>query len=478
MKKSLPKLLFAALLLLNSALLSGQELIGYEQKGSFSFLAYLLLIGNQAEYDVEAYKINYTTTDLTGAVDTASGLITFPKTMDISSPLTLIQHGTVPNRNAVPSNLQGGYELGAALSSIGYVTIQPDYLGLGDSDGLHPYVHAESEASAGIDMIFAAKAFLDEFQIAYNDQLFVTGYSQGGHAAMAAHRELEANYAGELPVTAAAPLSGPYSISTATKERLLSDEEYFFPGYAAWTLLSYNEAYGLYDSLTQYMKQPYAEYALAFKNEEIDLNTLHADMIAQLNQEFGASVVKNMFQDSIIAAIQADPDHPFNQALRDNDTYDWAPVAPTRMFYCMSDDQVSFTNSIIADSVMNANGAVDVESRDVAPSQDHGGCILPAGLATINFFNQYAQFTVSSNRRLVQLEGVSLYPNPAQRQVQLSGVPPDAQLQMLDMQGRTLRQHRLRADTESINVESLRPGVYLFRLTAPDGVWNQQVVVQ
>lgn len=478
MQTSLPKLLLATLLLLNAAVLSGQELIAYEKKGTFSFLSYLLLIGNQAEYDVEAYKINYTTTDLTGAVDTASGLITFANTTDISAPLTLLQHGTVPSRDAVPSNLRGGYELGAALSSIGYVTIQPDYLGLGDSDGLHPYVHADSEASAGIDMIFAAKAFLDELQIAYNDQLFVTGYSQGGHAAMAAHRVLEADYADQLPVTASAPLSGPYSISTATKERLLSEEEYLFPGYAAWTLLSYNEAYGLYDSLTQYMKQPYAELALAFKNEEIDLSTLHANMITQLTQDHGASIVKNMFRDSIIAAIQSDENHPFNIALRDNDTYDWAPQAPTRLYYCMSDDQVAFTNSIIADSVMNANGAVDVQAIDVAPSQDHGGCVLPAALSTVSFFRQYAQFTVSGNRQWAELEGVSLYPNPAQTQVQLQGIPQDAQLQILDLQGRILDQRVLRAGTETVSTRELLPGLYLFRLSAPEGLWNQQVVVK
>lgn len=478
MKRNLPGLLIATFFILNSVGLSGQELIGYEKQGSFSFLAYLFLIGGDAQYDVEAYKINYTTTDLTGAVDTASGLITFPNTMDVSSPLVLVQHGTVPSREMVPSNLQGGYELGAALSSIGYVAIQPDYLGLGDSDGLHPYVHADSEASAGIDMIFAAKTFLDELQVTFNDQLFITGYSQGGHAAMAAHRELEANYADQLPVTASAPLSGPYSISTATKERLLSDEEYLYPGYAAWTLLSYNEAYGLYDSLTQYVKQPYADLATSFKNEEIDLNTLHADMIAQLNQDFGASVVKNMLHDSLLIAIQMDENHPLNVALRDNDTFDWAPAAPTRLFYCMSDDQVAFTNSLSADSVMNANGAADVQSRDVAPSADHTGCILPAGLATINFFRQYAQFTVSNNRQLAELEGVSLFPNPAQNRVQLTGVPQATQLQVLDLQGRVLQQQPLGMGTSAVNIQDLQPGMYLFRLTAPEGVWNQQVIVK
>lgn len=478
MRTNLPNVFLAIILLCNTTLLSGQQLISYEKKGSFSFITYLLTIGSLAKHDVEAYKITYTSTDLTGAVDTLSGLITFPGSEDISSPLTLVQHGTVPSRDAVPSNLAGGYELGAILSSIGYVTVQPDYLGLGDSEGLHPYVHADSEAQAGVDMLFAAMDFLDELGVTYHDQLFVTGYSQGGHAAMAAHQLLERDYADQLPVTAAAPLSGPYSISIATKERLLSDEAYFYPGYAAWTLLSYNEAYGLYDSLTQYMKQPYADMALAFKQEEIDLADLHLNMIEQLTIDYGAPVVKYMFQDSVIAAVATDEQHPFNIALRDNDTYDWAPQAPTRLFYCMADDQVAFTNSLLADSVMNANGGADIASRDVAPSQDHTGCILPAGLATINFFGEYAQFTVSGSHSLPELEGVTLYPNPAHSEVQLTGIPVQTDCQVLDLQGHILRQQPLAAGHASVSVRDLLPGVYVFRLTAPAGVWNQRVIVR
>src|SRR5258707_14075515 len=41
-------------------------------------------------------------------------------------------------------------------------------------------------------------------------KLFITGYSQGGHVAMATHRAMEA--AG-MPVTASAPMSGPYAMA-------------------------------------------------------------------------------------------------------------------------------------------------------------------------------------------------------------------------------------------------------------------------
>ena len=38
----------------------------------------------------------------------------------------------------------------------------PDYLGMGESPGLHPYVHGESEATATLDMIRAAREFISD----------------------------------------------------------------------------------------------------------------------------------------------------------------------------------------------------------------------------------------------------------------------------------------------------------------------------
>ncbi|MBK8042036.1 MAG: hypothetical protein IPK21_04855 [Haliscomenobacter sp.] len=159
------------------------------------------------------------------------------------------QHGTAGSREAVPSRLSFEATIGLVGGALGYVSVLPDYLGLGDSDGFHPYLHAKTEASAAVDMLRAARQFAASATIALNGQVFVSGYSQGGHAAMALHRELETNLSAEFKVTASAPMSGPYSISGDMKSRLLSEEEYFYPGYPLYTMLSYNLAYGVYDSL-------------------------------------------------------------------------------------------------------------------------------------------------------------------------------------------------------------------------------------
>ncbi|GAB5551547.1 MAG: hypothetical protein Sapg2KO_11380 [Saprospiraceae bacterium] len=476
MKRILYSILFLSCLLISKTS-TAQNLVSFEFKSSLPVIAFQLVIGSEAKYGVDSYKITYTTTDIRGALDTASGLVSIPNTSAIVFPLGLVQHGTVSGRDDVPSNLRGGYELGAAFSSAGYVVMMPDYLGLGDSRGFHPYVHADTEASAGIDMILATKEFLEQRDIDINDQLFVTGYSQGGHAAMAAHRELQANYSETLPVTAAAPMSGPYSISTATKATFLSDEEYQFPGYGIWTLMSYNEAYPLYDSVAQYVKQPYATYAEAFYNEEITLDSLQRALISELTANHGGPVVRFMFQDSIISAITNQPDHPFNLALEDNDTYDWAPTAPTRLYYCMADDQVAFTNSVLADSVMNANGAADLMAIDVLSTANHGGCVIPASLSTLAFFNQYANFSVvSSTKGIVELEGVNAFPNPTSGAIQLTGIPQRAQLQVFDMQGRIQKNAVLTQGTNDLDIADLSQGIYLFRVVAENGVWNRQII--
>ena len=101
-------------------------------------------------------------------------------------PLCSYQHGTITERYEVPSFEGGELFLGIVFAPGGYVVCMPDYLGLGLGEGLHPYCHAKSEATATVDMLRATRQVCDEQDIHLNDQTFLFGYSQGGHATMAA----------------------------------------------------------------------------------------------------------------------------------------------------------------------------------------------------------------------------------------------------------------------------------------------------
>ena len=110
--------------------------------------------------------------------------------MDGEFPFVIYNHGTTirPERRL---GYNGEEQIALMFSTDGYGVAMPDYVGLGHGERVHLYVHAESEANAGIDMMKAIDEMNTEFNIKRNKLLFTTGYSQGGHASFAAHKYLE-----------------------------------------------------------------------------------------------------------------------------------------------------------------------------------------------------------------------------------------------------------------------------------------------
>ncbi len=428
-------------------------------------------------YGVDMYKIQYTTPDIHEVQDTASGLLVVPDVEDKVYPLLCYQHGTVGSKTDVPSNLKGGYELAAVFGGMGYVTIAADFLGLGDSRGFHPYLHADTEASAAIDMLFATKEFATENNIFLNDQLFIAGYSQGGHAAMAAHREIQQSYGTDFTVTAAAPMSGPYSISGSMRDFIINEEPYNYVGYLPNTILSYNEAYDLFDNLEEVFKPAYVEAIEKYYNHEITLGILNTQLIAQLILEEGNSIPKFMLQDSVVEKIETDMNHPMNQALADNDVHFWTPDAPTRLYYCQADDQVVYTNSLAADSVMNALGAEDVKSVDVNPSADHGGCVLPAVLATLNFFGAYQTVTTDTENQEFSISSIQLSPNPASDFVVVKNIPEKTTIRIIDLKGQNVYEAPANENEVTINTGTFYSGIYFLQIQGEFGVMSKKLVV-
>ena len=446
-----------------------QDVISIELKRTRTLAQVTIDYGPIAENGVELYAITYTTDDVFGERDTASGLLIIPiREGDFAYPMLCYQHGTVASRNDVPSNLQGGYQLGEVFSSTGYVVVAPDYLGLGTSRGFHPYVHADSEASAGIDMILAVKKYAEENEISINDQLFISGYSQGGHAAMALQRAIEADPSFGLTVTASAPLSGPYSISEVMKDQILSDTPYFYPAYVPNTLLSYNYVYGIFDDpISATFKEPYATDIERFYNEEINLTQLNSLLSQKLLSQTGAVIAKRILHDSIITILLEEPEHPLNVALRDNDLLDWTPQAPTRLVYCRADDQVPFRNSTLADSVLNANGAVDLVSVDINPNFDHGQCVSPANVYAALFFGQYKEITTSSILREESSLKIHVYPNPATSEIFFTHTEPGLKVSLISMTGNKLFEKDL--TDNYIDLDGIAAGVYALRMESLKG---------
>ena len=466
-------LLLLALLATLPTVTRAQQLIRAEAQADIPQFLLELYLPIAPQYSLKNYKIVYRTTDTDGQPTEASGLLTLPDNDDTVFPVAAYMHGTALDRDRVPSNpVTEERFLVYALATSGYIAIAPDYLGYGVNEGFHPYVHAASEASAGRDMITAVREFLDQEGIRHTGQLFVTGYSQGGHASSALHRDIqEKSDSLGYEVTAGAHLSGPYSISGVMREATLTNERPTLPGFIVYTYVSYNNVYGLYDNLGQAFVSPYLEVIDSFNRKDIDGEQFNARLDTLLRQRDERLI--DMFQDSLGEQIVAnDPDSRIIQALRANDTYAWAPEAPTLLYYCTADEQVPFRNAIVADSVMRSLGSTSV-LLESGGALDHGGCVEPALRRALAFFDSLAdRYPTALPASPSELPEVGISPNPAAANaaIRLSGVDPAGLTYALyDPAGRLVRRGPVAADgTIPVGADRV-PGLHLLRVNLTDG---------
>lgn len=430
---------------------------------------------------VDNYKVIYTTTDLDGNTVNVSGLLCVPDDNTKRYPLLCYAHGTSGGPDDVPSDPDNGNAtLTQIWGGLGYVSIAPDLLGLGEHEGIHPFVHAESEAWVAADMLKAIRAYAEENDIFINDQIFSTGYSQGGHSSMALHRELELNQSDEFTVTAASHQSGPYDISGVMRDLLFIEEDYGFVAYLPNTAIAYEAVYGnFYDELGDIFKPQYVDLIQQFADDEIDLFDLNLQLIDSLILYNGVAAPGKLFHDDLIVELADNPDHPINVALRDNDVYDWAPTAPTQILYCTADDQVPFMNSIVAKDGMDANGSTSVTLFDVDSDANHGECVFPAFTAALFFFAAEQEISDVSSTYNVSFDlPFEVFPNPVGDELTIKDLPENGELILTDMAGRQIFQTTLSEGDQTVNVAAVNAGIYVMQVFGEETVWQQKLVVK
>ena len=321
-------------------------------------------------YAVNAYKISYNTVSYDGTTPTfATGALLVPQGVPCKTPLISYQHGTTTYRYGVSSYLSGEIVIGLAEATDGYTIAMPDYLGLGDGPGIHPYIHAASEATASLDLLRATREAQDSLDFTLNGQLFLVGYSQGGHATMALHRMIETDFSDEFTVTASAPMSGPYDVSGVQADVIVNDSVYSQPGYLPYILQSYNTVYNLFIDYADVFQSPYDVTLPPLLDGTHGMGELNAAM---------PSIPNHIMIPEVLDSFINNQDHYFRVALRDNDVYDWTPVSPVKMFYCEADDEVYYMNAIVAYDKFIENGATSVEMMSAGENFGHFECAFYA----------------------------------------------------------------------------------------------------
>jgi len=367
------------------------KLLSSSLKGQFTvndqnaaFAAWGIAYFATAKFGIVSRVFTYETVDPYGLSITNSALLILP--MGTNGPLPLVseQHGTLALKSDAPSQPGSGDIWASVFASYGYAVVVPDYLGLGSSPGYQAYLHAQSEATCVVDALRAGRSLCASNHFTLNGQLFLAGYSQGGHVTMAAHRELETFHTNEFTVTACAPCAGPYDLGGATIESVLTVPTYPDPWYFPILLAAYLPIYQLGDTLEELLAPPYRSTLpplLDGAHTDSQLGAaMPADPIAILRPDFQADFRTNV-------------SNPLRQALRDNNTYSWAPNAPVKMFHCQGDRDVVFANAQVAYQSFTNRGACCVSVVDPgAPAQlDHGGCYVPSLRGVLAWFETLRQ---------------------------------------------------------------------------------------
>ena len=219
--------------------------------------------------DIDVHQLQYNTVDQAGQPTTASGALMVPTGSDPACqgprPIVVYAHGTQVERAYNIANLTDednveGLLIALVFAAHGDIVVAPNYAGF-DTSALthHPFLNADQQSKDTADALTAARSALPtRFMPGVTDsgRLFITGYSQGGYVAMATHRLLQQS---GLPVTASAPMSGPYALGATGDAFFYGQVGRSAPLFVTYAATGYQRAYGnIYTTPTDLFEARYA----------------------------------------------------------------------------------------------------------------------------------------------------------------------------------------------------------------------------
>jgi hypothetical protein len=282
-------------------------------------------------------------------------------------PILLYAHGTNTNQAlniadiTDPTNTEGAL-IAAMFAAQGYIVVAPNYAGYDISTlGYHPFLNAAQQSGEMMNILAAARTALPKtFSSATTDngQLFVTGYSEGGHVAMATQRALQAAGA---KVTAAAPMSGPYALEAFGDAIFFGSVNLGSTVFAPLLASGYQHAYGnIYTATTDIFSSTYAAGIDTLLPSKTPIATIFAKGLLPETALFNSTTptVTVPGQPALSAILTAALAVPSNPANPDTPLFDLGFGSP---YLIINDYRVSYA----LDAASNPDGAVPTPSAGV-----------------------------------------------------------------------------------------------------------------
>lgn len=359
----------------------------------------LLAVAGEPLCGVQVHSVEYGTVGARGEKTNATSALMLPRGGSAACsgprPILLFGHGTDVQRAYNQADISdisrpgalAGLQLAATFAAHGYIVVAPNYAGYDRSRlSYHPYLVADQQSKDMIDALTAARKALPWLAASDNGQLLLSGNSQGGYVAMATHRALQA--AG-LPVTASAPMSGPYALASFGDAIFYGQVPLGSTAFTPLLVNAYQQAYGnLYRQPGEVYAPRYAPYMPALLPSDVSLGQLWAqgrlpptalfsplapapgletitppatpaDQAPLFALGFGLDHLVTNAQrlaylqdamarpDGVVPAFTtglptAAPGHPMRQAFKANDLRGWVPARPVLLCGGHADPTVYF----------------------------------------------------------------------------------------------------------------------------------------
>ncbi len=356
--------------------------------------------------DIDVYKIRYDGAGYKGL----TGLLVIPKDANDPGrkfPMLAYQHPTQVLRKMSPSNFGLGKDqiladdqmtipLALILGRAGYITVVADYPGLGDNHDVHPYCTKTLGPVVTAMMQATRQHLINEGRsAAWNGELYLTGYSEGGYATVVTAQDVQQNFSTEYKLKTVAPLDGPHSLSEVMRGVMLNaDAKFSAPYFLPYVIAGYGAAYSSTIPVLAFEKavvNPTVTNPDTKKQEPFNPN-----LYTRLDGSYKGAEINNYIKlvqpyegprsiltSDFIKELNS-TDSTVYKALRANDSvYGWVPASTSKFvfFHNFLDDLVPYKNTSVAVTEWQKQTNVDhVPFLEFIPGLGsvHAGALVPA----------------------------------------------------------------------------------------------------
>jgi len=329
-------------------------------------------------FGYKAVKISYNTINQDGQKIKASGLLTIPVPTkayinylaSIGKPFSVSMicenHGTIFTNAEAPSNVEvsdGVPNYPTAIGMTGYAgfaSINPDYIGFGDSKGVvQPYMLEKASAQSALDMIKASMKYMESHGIVLNHQLYVSGYSQGGYNAMAVAKSIEEGNLPNVNLMATAAMAGPYNLEDLANVELNATHIMQYPAFLADLANSYTYYYNDLNLSDVIVESNTTKFRGLF-NGDYNAILIHIGLgLANGTTDLGFKThqADELFKTSFIDDYQNNLNNAFRVRLQENNLDSWSPKTKVNLIQCVDDEIIPFSEAQNTYAKMKASGA-------------------------------------------------------------------------------------------------------------------------